>query len=245
MKLKNVIAVGTLLASTVAMADSYQFDVGANASRLDLNGLSSKSNSHGVTGSYYFNPVSTTNLPLAEAAFLGKNSDVYASATRVSWRGDRGDVFNVGAEFFIPENFLYVSGGLLKAKRDGESADNDWYTSVGVTPIDGLLVSTFYSHDAGYDANIHGKYVTDIGNGHFINLTAGLSDADDGTMVDIGGDFYLDNSFSVGGEIVHQDSDNAYTVRARKFFTEQFSGQLAYTDAPAANEIAVAVSMRF
>ena len=246
MKLKLLIAALSVAVSGFAIADSYQSEISIGASRYDENGINSKSDSYILEGIYHFNAVDTTNLPLAEAAYLGKNSNVFAGIIDVPRHNDNPSQqsYIVGAEFYIPENFLYVRAGAVRHKVRG-GQDNDWFTAVGVTPIDGLLVTTQYFHDAGYDANIHAKYVTDIGNGQFINVEAGVADTDSGTSALIGGDYYIDNSFSVGAEVVDSDGGDEYSLRTRKFFSESFSGELSYTDTEAGNLVNLGLAVRF
>ncbi len=244
MNVKNAVTMCALVVSGAAVADSYQVDLEALASHTKLDGFDSKVKTYGVGGAYYFNPVSTLNVPLAEAAFLGKSSNVYGGAFRSSWSGADFNTYLVGAEFYIPENFLYVDAGV--SRMTGKNyTDNDWYTSVGITPIDGLRVTTKYFHDEGYDANISAKYVMGIGGDNFINLEASVMDADAGTIKEIGGDFYIDTTFSIGGAISQQHSDNTYTVRTRKFFNEQISGELSYEDGPDMNIYTAGISVRF
>ncbi len=249
MKLKsmnvNVLAaVCALIVSGAAVADDYQVDLNALAAHTKYDGLDDKVSLYGVGGAYYFNAVSTTNVPLAEAAFLGKSSNVYAGALRSSLGGKNADGYVVGAEFYLPENFLYVDAAVTRTSAK-YFTDNDWHTSIGITPIDGLRLTTSYDHDEGYDANIAAKYVMAIGGENFINLEASLVDADAGLIKEIGGDFYFDTSLSVGGAVSQQHSDNTYTVRTRKFFTEQISGELSYEDAPDSNTLMAGVSFRF
>lgn len=245
MKFKLLVLALGIATSGVAIAD-YQAEVGVNASRYSSDFLDSDNKTYGVTGAYYFSPVKTSGLPLAEAAYLGKNNNIFAGiikTPRQDWfPSSTGYV--VGAEFYMPENFLYVSGGATYVDVNSGDNRNDWFVSVGITPIDGLLVTTDYSNDAGYDLNINAKYVTQVG-GHFINLEGGVVDTDYGTYTNVGGDFYFDNTFSVGGMIQHGDDDNAYQIRTRKFFTEAISGGLAYTDGEDENAVAVDVSFRF
>lgn len=246
MKLKLLIAALGVAASGFAIADSYQSEISVGASRYDVDGVSSKTDRYDLVGVYHFNAVNTTNLPLAESAYLGKNSNVFASLEDYPHQNGNSSLqkYQVGAEFYIPENFLYVKAGASRYST-GTTRDNDWFTALGVTPIDGLLVTTEYNHEDGYDANIHAKYVTDIGSGQFINVEAGVADADDGTIFQIGGDYYLDNTFSVGGNIVDNDDGTDYTLRTRKFFSESFSGELSYTDASYGNVVALGLAMRF
>lgn len=246
MKLKILVAACGLVASGMAGAESYQADVQVVAQRTDYDGIDSEQKEYAVIGQYFFNAVRTDNLPLAEAAYLGKSSNVFAGVDHIPKQNGHGDaqVYTAGAEFFIPENFLYVEAGGLHVDGSGETYNN-WFTTVGVTPLDGLLVTTTYNHDEGYDANIHAKYVTAIGD-QFVNLEAGITDGDKDTEYEIGGDFYFDRTFSVGVE--YSDTDDfgeSYTLRTTKFFAENISGTLAYTDSDEDNTTLLGVSFRF
>lgn len=247
MKLKLLVAAIGIAASGFVLADSYQAEVNATAIRFDTDGISSKYESYGLGGSYYFNAVKTDNLPLAEAAYLGKNSNVFAgySYTEGTAYTPKTNSYGAGVEVYIPENFLYIKAGVARNSYEGDK-DSDWFTTVGITPIDGLLITTSYQHDAGYDANIQAKYVTDIGNGQFINVEASLADTDyAGTYKSIGGDFFIDRTFSVGAVIGDDDRGSSYTVRTRKFFSEQFSGELSYSDNDFGNAVSLGASVRF
>ena len=246
MKLKLLIAALGVAASGFAIADSYQVDLGANAFRFENDHSNDTGKVYELGGIYYFKAVETNNLPLGEAAYLGKNSNVFAGfGLSPKQNGSPNQkVYAVGAEFYIPESFLYVSAGGSRYSANHEH-DHDWFTTVGVTPIDGLLVTTSYNHDDGYDANIYAKYVTSIGTGQFINLEAGFADTDFGTYKSVGGDFYIDNTFSVGANIADDDSGTEYTLRTTKFFSEQFSAGLAVTDTEDGNQVVVGGSFRF
>lgn len=247
MKLKLCVAISAFIASGVAVADSYKSELDASVTRIHVMG--ENYDSYKLGGTYYFNDVNTAGVPLAEAAFLGKNSSVFANAWESpSQHGSsKSNAYSLGASVYVPEDFLYVSAGVSRSKSAWSSTDDDWYTAVGVTPIDGLLISTYYTHDAGYDANINAKYVTAIGDGQFINLEAAVIDYDDGTFASLGGDYYFDNTLSVGGEITNIKSYTDYTVRARKFFTEQLSANVSYTDSNDrdGNVLSVGAAIRF
>lgn len=244
MKLKLFFAATALITSGFAIADAYQSEVGLLASRWDVNGANS--NNYEVNGKYYFNLVKTDNLPLAEAAYLGKSSNVFAALGRNYGHGylANSKIYSGGVEVYIPENFLYVKVNAAHYSYDNDS-DNNVVTTIGLTPLDGLRVATSWNSDEGYHANIAAKYVTAIGSGQFINLEASVADTDFGTNKSIGGDFYIDNTFSVGAEISDDNLGTDYTVRTRKFFNEQFSGELSYTDANVGNEVALGVNYRF
>ena len=246
MKLKYTVAIASLFVSAISIAESYQAEVGVNASRWDENDSKNKSRNYIVDGIYYFNEVSTNGRPLAESAFLGGNSNVFAEFDQYPHQNNRpsAQAYTAGAEFFIPESFLYVRAGAIRVSTAGKHS-SDWFTSIGVTPIDGLLISTYYNNDVGYDANVSAKYVTELGGDHFINIEAGVADNDVGTDTKIGGDFYVDSTFSIGGAITEISKNEYYEIRTRKFFTGNFSGNLRYVDTPDGNEVSAGLSLRF
>ncbi len=248
-KLKSVIVISALCVSSFVFAESYNFDLGANVGRFDVDDTNVKQSSYGFEGAYYFNEVLTENVPLAEAAYLGKNSNVNASIGHFSQDSVSGDNYNAGVEFFIPESFLYVAGGISRATYDlkrsnAKWTDNDWYANIGITPIDGLLVATSYAHDQGYDANIYAKYVTDIGGDQYVNIEARYEDGDFGDAKHLIGDYYFDSSFSVGAGVFREGS-NAYLLRARKFFGEPFSVDLTYIGGESSKYLSLGADFRF
>jgi len=246
MKLKLIFAATVIATSSFAIADAYRAEVGADAVRWDAHQMNSSVNSYDINGKYYFNLVKTDNLPLAEAAYLGKNSNVFLTAARNYGHGYLPDskIYSGGVEVYIPENFLYIKVEGIHQRYEGDS-DSHALTTLGLTPIDGLRVTTDWDSDEGYHANIDAKYVTAIGNGHYINVEAALADTSWGTYKLIGGDYYLDNTFSIGAEISDDDLGTNYLVRTRKFFTEQFSGDVSYADTDVGNVIALGVNYRF
>lgn len=246
MKLKLVLATSLLATSCFSIAEAYQAEVTGIAARSDLDGINSKVNTYGVEGKYYFKPVNTDNVPLAEAAYLGKNSNAFVSFVKSYARGYAGDSKNYsgGVEVYIPENFVFIKVEGVHSKYDS-SSDSSVNTTLGLTPLDGLRVTTSWNSDEGYHANLDAKYVTALGNGQFINVEAGVADTDFGTHTMIGGDYYFDNTFSVGAEVSDDKYSTDYLIRTRKFFTESFSGELNYADTDFGNVVALGVSYIF
>ncbi len=246
MKFKLLVAALGVAGSCFAIADTYQAEVGAKAARWDLDGVNSSLNSYTANGKYYFNAVKTDNLPLAEAAYLGKNSNAFLNLTRQYGHGYVADVkkYSAGVEVYIPENFLYIRVEGVHRRYEWDS-DTSALTTIGLTPLDGLRVSTSWDSDESYNANVDAKYVAALGNDHYINVEASLADTDWGTFKAIGGDYYFDNTFSVGAEVTDNDNGTNYAVRTRKFFTEQCSGDLAYIDSDFGNGNAVALGVNY
>lgn len=239
MKLKTLVATMALTcASSVALAQNYNFEVGVSYTDVDHDAGGSD-DYFGVYGRYYFQEVRPGNNPLAEAAFINRASNAY-----VIGNNDL-DVVNAGVEFYLPDTIFYGAAEIQRQDYDGQSTENDWGVRLGVTPLAGLRVWTVYWDEPGYDANIHAKYVVPLGGGNFLNVEGGYSDYDAHDEFYLAGDFYFDRTFSVGAGFKDHDYDDGFMLRARKFFTPEISGQLEFTKWDNADVISVGASFRF
>src|SRR5262245_32069582 len=71
------------LAPAAALADDYQWEVkGAYDRDLPDDDFFGEPDTVSLTGTWYFKPVSTEGVPLAEAAYLGRASSLSAIAAR-------------------------------------------------------------------------------------------------------------------------------------------------------------------
>lgn len=239
MKLKTLVATMALTcASSVALAQNYNFEVGVNYTDIDRD-VGGSDDAFGVYGKYYFQEVRPGNNPLAEAAFINRSSNAY-----VNGRDDL-DVVNAGVEFYIPDTIFYGAAEIQRQDYDGQSTENDWGVRLGLTPLAGLRVWTEYWDEPGYDANIHAKYVVPLGGGNFVNVEGGYSDYDANDVFYVAGDFYFDRTFSAGAGYTDNDYEDGFMLRARKFFTPEISGQLEFTKWDSADVITVGASFRF
>lgn len=237
MKLKHLIATGLLCGSSVALAQSYQFEVGGGLTHVDPDAGNSDTQVYGH-GRYHFTRVQTAQRPLAEAAFLARSSNAYV-------RGyDDLDVIQAGAEFYIPDSIFYVAAEVTRVDYPGQARNNDWGVKLGLTPIEGLLVWTGYYDEPGYDLNLHAKYVIDLGRNNAVNLEAGFVDYDEDNHAYLMGDFYFDRTFSAGVGYL-DDGDDGYLIRTRKFFTEAISAEASYTKSDYADQLSLGASFRF
>lgn len=226
-----------LLGSGATVAQTYQIEAGAAVTHTDPDGEKSD-DSLGLNGTYHFNRVQTANLPLAEAGFLQRSSNVYARSFQEL------DVINAGIEFYVPDTMFYVAGELQRVDIQGYR-NNDWGVRLGVTPVAGLLVWTSYFDEPGYDVNIHAKYVMDLGYNNSLNIEGGYTDYDSHNAPYVFGDFYFNRTFSVGAGYSDEYENDAFTLRSRKFFTDSISGELAYTKADDDKSFTVGARMRF
>ena len=176
---------------------------------------------------------------------------------------------NADIELFIPNTMFYVAAGMTRdeskyrttvfymeddlnpgEETDTETdSDNSWHGSLGVTPIDGLLIWSDFYEDVDLDEhwNLNAKYVTDW-NGNAINIEGGYNDYDGDYSIYVVSDYYLDRTFSVGTGVSYidaDDSDNSYILRTRKFFTDRFSIHANYISSDFIDTYNIGIDVRF
>lgn len=234
---KTILSTAVLLTSSLAMANTYNAEVGLQYT--DFDGDLSAIHLHGV---YHFTEVNTANKPLAEAAFLEKRSFVNAGHTEYDFDGGSSDSQNIGFGFYIPNTMFYI--GAQHIKLDDY---NDTEVTLGITPVDGLLISTSHTEEADdYEPNIEAKYVRPLAGDTAINLEAGFAqgadDAEDAMYV--AADYYFTSFFSVGA-IVADEDESSYGIRTRYFFNDSFSvnGQAISSDD--ADQFSIGAAFRF
>lgn len=227
-----------LLGSGAALAQPYQFEVGASLSHVDPD-YGSSDNQFGAYGIYHFHQVQTANRPLAEAAFLQRSSNAYV-------RGSQDfDVIQAGAEFYIPDTIFYAAAELLRTDYDHSDHNNDWGVRLGVTPLAGLLVYTQYYDEQGYDFNVHTKYVMDLGYSNALNIEAGYTDYDHHNALYVFGDYYFNRNLSAGVGYSDIYDNDAFTIRARNYFTPAIAAEAAFTKADDYDQFTLGASIRF
>ena len=227
------------LAPAAALADDYRFEVKGTFDRhMRSNDGDSSADLDVATlaGTWYFAPVSTDNVPLAEAAFLGRASSLSAIAAQLDLLGTHLDAQSASVGYYIPGTMFYAGVGVLRDEDlIGLSSttvlteyNTTWSGTLGIAPLDGLLLTTdFQEH--GYDPNITARYVGKLPNNHFYAGSVNLADHDyDGTSYGLDFDYYFDDSTSLG--VGFDDVGNRWELRGEKFFSKSWAaGVSAYT----------------
>lgn len=232
MKFKSLaLATAVALSSGFAVAD-YQAELSAQYTDFE-NG----DGAFGIHGEMHLSPVQTRNHPLREAAFLERSTNVYAAAY------DDFDSLVLGGELYVPNTMFYV-GARLTHVDYSSGDDTTVYATLGLTPIDGLRVTTEFSED-GYDANLSAKYVTSLGGGNFVNLEGTYQDGDMDDYLSMFADFYFDRTWSVGAGFADVYGNDTFTLRTEKFFNEEVSGNLSFTDTDFGNAFTIGAAIRF
>ena len=228
--------------SSSALAGSYQAQLSGGLGLVNVDGADNAT-ILGVAGEAYFAPVDTSGKPLGEAAFLTRASNVDASLAFIN--SDDYDVSrsNIGVEVYIPNSIVYLGADYTRV--DSDAADySSWSITGGVTPIKGLLVTTTYVEDSGYDLNVAAKYVVPLSGDQAVSFFGSFVD-DDSNTIAAGFDFYFNRNFNLGLELVDSGSDTSYTFSGDYFFSESLFVGAYLTNDDVADEIGVDVGMRF
>jgi len=256
----------TALAATPALvsAQDYQVEGNINYSNVDpdVSGADS-TDFYTVSGTYHLMPVRTAGHPLAEAAFLERSSNLFASYNYED-ETPYTDTIRVGSEIYMQDFYGAVEVHHVESYGGPDSSNTGAALTGGFVPMDGLLLTLGYSFDepaAGQEdvLSIGGKFVQHLQAGQAFNLEGRYDIVDDDldtTVLDLRGDYYLNNAASVGLGMTYSDNDvddnTAITFGGRMFFTPLMSAALDYTlDSAAAGPgveadvLSVTLSARF
>lgn len=234
MKIKRALAVlGLALSCCTAVANTYQIEGGVDY--LHAAGTGHSDDRLSVRADYYFTPVLTLNHPLAEAAFLER-------ASRVRVQSDlEFDSMTLGGDLYFPNSRFYAGAALVRRQNGG--SETRLVGTFGMLPVEGLLVTTSLT-DKGYDPNLRAKYVTHLSGSNFLNVEAEFAERRADNLLSVIADFYLNRSWSIGAGYADNYGDE-WTLRTRKFFSNDFSAELTFIDTGWGRRIVVGGTLRF
>lgn len=246
--MKKLALASALLATlaTANVAQAYQYDVGAGVSRTDPD-VGKATNDLSVEGTYYFAPVDVKNYPLAEAAFMNRASNVGAAITYGKDSPTTNTNIQLGGEYYVPNSDFYVGAGYAKdeTKTSGVKDSIENYSAeVGMLPMPNLLVAVgVVDNSQGTDPTLRAKYVYKLG-ANDVNLEAKASfgDAD---VFNVGADYYIDRTLSVGAAYTDNGNSDSFGIRARKFISQDVSVQAAVDFGDNADVFGVSGTYRF
>lgn len=250
----------------VALAETYQGEGRGSYNNVDSDKV------YELSATAYFAPVSTGSHPLREAAFLERASNASLTYSRFGSAPDQLNLTGVNVGYYVPNSIFYLGGHYTRIDESQDEFapdynDSEWGLTLGVTPTEGLLISTSYRvapFNAGsivarhigsgitagrdsYETNLSAKYVTDLSGGRAANFEGGMVRTDFYDLLFLGADYYLDPTLSIGAWIEDFGSiaaDPGIGIRAEKFITEGFSLQGSYFDFNGTHLWQIAVGVR-
>lgn len=216
--------------SSVAVADDYRVELAGLYTRSDAGSEYADSKGYAAGARLHFTSVNTDEHPLAEAAYLEKSNNlaltyIYDDDEYLESKTWQGQI-----EIYIPQAFLYVAPfyeySASEFFSDFDYKENDWGADIGVTPADGLRISTRWSDEVDYELNLDAKYLIKLPKQMAVNIELIYKkdpfEEADNDWIGAGVDCYLDNTWSIGASFDRVD-ETGYSLRTRKFFTGNFS----------------------
>lgn len=242
-----VLTVG-LAVVTPAVAD-YSFEVGGayGQGEIDLGFDSFDTDTYGLYGSYFLEPVDTSKGPVAEAAFLDRASSITLAGSRTELETNFGDVdldsYGVDGRWVFKG-----SGWLLElGYRYDDFADEDVDTftaGVGKYIAENTTLILDYGNvdsDLGAGSDTWGLEVE-----HLIGLSKGgikveasysyvdNDNLDNADIWAVAGTYYFNKYFGIGASYELEDSDDIEDDRwqfyADWFITKKVALSLVYND---------------
>lgn len=228
----TTIALGLSLLSTSVLAQDYQTQVKADYVTVD------SADSYAVSGSYYFDRVSTKNTAWKEAAFMGRNSNVNASY--LNFDGD-ADTLNLGAQFYTGN--VYAALNVIHLDVDGAGSDTAVNGEIGYFFDDNWLVAISGNDEDFSDTlGIRTKYIASLSGDRFVNFEAAYSDASEDFVVSA--DYYWTAKSSVGLTLSDADGYD-FGIQASHFFTPSVALRATFVATDADDVFGLGLTARF
>lgn len=171
---------------------------------------------------------------------------------------------------------IYTNPSFSTKTTDKEEETSDiWRVNLGIAPTTGLLIWSGFEKDVDITDswNLNAKYLIEF-NSKALSLQGGIGESslailDTASVYPINtlgnftgedesgvnsayilGDYYFDNTFSLGLGATYVDSnnddeDNTYLIRGQKFFTDSFSVLVQYNQSSDYDSFSIGASLRF
>lgn len=222
-----------------AQAQDYQMEAGFNYVDLSVDTFSDSG--IGVDFTYYLETVSTQAKPLAEAAFLGRNSNLGASY--LTYDELDVDTLTLSGEFWFED--IYVNADYASSDDADDVSLNLGYMFkdgllgyVGIIDADGVEETTLL---------LGTKYVAPMGES-YIAFEGELLTNDGDNIISLSGDYFINNALSVGARMAESDVEGVETtwgLGANYFIQPNISAGIEYTTQDELDIVMLRVAARF
>ncbi len=237
----------TIIALSIAPALSWATPYRAEValSYMDLPGDTKMT---GLLGEWHFASVETAGHPLAEAAFLERSGSLSFLHATTDFEWLDVDVTLLNIDYYIPNTMFYVGGIYQKTSASSSMfyanySVSDWGLSLGIVPMDGLLIKTDYMNELGYNFNLSAKYVRKLQGETAVNIEASFVKDEKDEYYEEGEDIktfavdYFFNSNVSLGVLIEDAFETEYGLRTQAFPTERFYIGAEYRTADSENMI--------
>lgn len=240
---KIAIASALMFSAGMVGAETYSSEINLGFEKIDTDETSSSRERIALYGEHHLKPVNTHEYPYEEAAFLAKSSYLFGGF----------DVFNpdemdnqwLGIAHYIPNSVFYVEGRVKRYHDELGVKGNDFGGALGMRLFDGMLLTTRYWDEKGYDANAYIKIVHQLAGGNFINFELGYADTDIDSTFEAAFDAYFDRTFSLGIHYKDNQGLDEISVRTMKYVTNVVHVGASINKMEESKSVALEAGIRF
>lgn len=250
MKIRFIITIACILLSSKTFAEPYQWEAGFFTSNQE-DDTNFEVDTTIISITHYFNPVSTSNGPLAEAEFLGRASNAYFALVTSFDLSDPtgsvdGDGLILGGMYYVPETDFFIGLSLLRATIDFTPSEDvdDTIITVGayLDKKSQISLEIASGETFGFDTSgisLGYKRLMNVGEKD-LNVEFGVANvkidsvpSETNTNVSLSGDIYFNRQFSIGAGFNSNSGDDlsqegtTISFGARYFVTPAVSFELA------------------
>ncbi len=149
----TLVLAGALFAVPAAsQAEDFQFEgkLAYDKIEFDLFDDDAEADVLSATGTYYFKPVPTDGMPVAEAAYITRASYVSVTAQTLDFDGENANAFAADVGYHIPNSIFFGRLGVVQTDVSGDD-ESSFNGTLGIVPIPRLFFGTDFTED-GWDA---------------------------------------------------------------------------------------------
>ncbi len=191
-----------VLAASAAQADDFRVQAQLVYDKFEPDEESATDvDTISLSGTFFFEPVSTDGVPTGEAAYINRASFANVVASKIDAGDADTDVLQANVGYHVPNSIFFGRVGVVRTDIDfgGDSVDDSTLNGTfGIVPIPRLFFGTDFTED-GYDPNITARYAGKLSNDHWWAGSISAIDPDEGdSAVGVEFDYYFP-SFKLGG----------------------------------------------
>lgn len=183
---------------------------------------------------YYFQPVSDTNRPLLEAAFLSQSSSMFAGIQFIDREGFEDEAIVLGGEYIDKNSGLILGGDLHTVNGNDEIGLHAGLYINPYTTVEAEVRDIENTNDEQW--TFSAKTLMDMGAQTALGLEGSYAFWGESRTLRAGANYFLSHMLSLGGNVaLISNDDNANQEatelggQAAYFFTPQLGGAFSYT----------------
>ena len=196
----RMLAAVCLLLPVAAGAEDFRIQGQFSYDNLNPDGAGTDVDVFALSGTYYFAPVPTNDVPVGEAAFIARSSYADVIGTKLDFGDDDIDALAADIGYHVPNTIFFGRVGVVTTDFPdslGDGDDTSWNGTFGIVPVPRLFFGTDFS-EGGYDPNVTARYAGKLPDEHWYAASISIADPDDGdTDVALEFDYYLER-FKLG-----------------------------------------------